>query len=301
MLASGATPAVYQDGPQTAVEDWAGLAPAVEVFATVPEEAVLRGLVARRGQTEPTLRVPAGSAVRWRGGPDAADGFRFACFAETEGTVELLLPDGPWRIEEWDAADGTVHVLEADALEAAEGPVVLRLERNALRLLRVYRGAETASGRAHATEGSEAAAGRGTPEWSAPEELVSGWLLEVAEDAYEEAGTRRDIAVTYGWERQDLPAFAGTADYVRQIELDAPVPLELTLPAVAGAVVVSVNGVRVGARAWAPYRVTIPADVLRPGGTNSASGSRRRQPTATTPGPGSAPSPSRADCSRPRC
>ncbi|MFI1330565.1 hypothetical protein ACH4U7_10500 [Streptomyces sp. NPDC020845] len=266
VLASGATPAVYQDGPQTAVEDWAGLAPAVEVFATVPEEAVLRGLVARRGQTEPTLRVPAGSAVRWRGGPDAADGFRFACFAETEGTVELLLPDGPWRIEEWDAADGTVHVLEADALEAAEGPVVLRLEQNALRLLRVYRGAETASGRAHATEGSEAAAGRGTPEWSAPEELVSGWLLEVAEDAYEEAGTRRDIAVTYGWERQDLPAFAGTADYVRQIELDAPVPLELTLPAVAGAVVVSVNGVRVGARAWAPYRVTIPADVLRPGG-----------------------------------
>ncbi|MFD8380880.1 hypothetical protein ACFV2X_20420 [Streptomyces sp. NPDC059679] len=268
VLASGATPAVYQDGPQTAVEDWAGLAPAVEVFATVPEEAVLSGLVAQRGRTEPTLRVPAGSPVRWRGGPDAADGFRFACFAEAEGTVELLLPDGPWRIEEWEAADGSVHALEADTLETAEGPVVLRLEQNAVRLLRVYRGAEAASGRADATEDSEAAAGRGTPEWSAPEapeELESGWLLEVAEGAYEEAGTRRDIAVTHGWERQGLPAFAGTADYVRQIELDAPVRLELTLPAVAGAVTVSVNGVRVGARAWAPYRVPIPADVLRPG------------------------------------
>ncbi|KAK1185460.1 hypothetical protein B7755_049715 [Streptomyces sp. NBS 14/10] len=258
VLASGATPAVYQEGPQTAAEDWAGLAPAVEAFATVPEEAVLRGLVARRGQTEPTLRVPAGSPVRWRGGPDAADGFRFACFAETEGTVELLLPDGPWRIEEWDAADGTVRTLQADALEAAEGPVVLRLEQNTVRLLRVCRGAEAASGRADAAEDSEAA-------WSAPEALESGWLLEIAEDAYDEAGTRRDIAVTYGWERQGLPAFAGTADYVRQIELDAPVPLELTLPAVAGAVTVSVNGVRVGARAWAPYRVTIPADALRPG------------------------------------
>lgn len=261
VLASGATPAVYQEGPQTAVEDWAGLAPAVEVFPTVPEEAALRGLVARRGRTEPTLRVPAGSAVRWRGGPDAADGFRFACFAETEGTVELLLPDGPWHIEEWEAADGTVRTLEA-----AEGPVVLRLERNALRLLRVCGGPEPASGRADATEDSEVAAVYGTPEWSAPEELESGWLLEVAEDAYEEAGTRRDIAVTYGWERQGLPAFAGTADYVRQIELDAPVPLKLTLPAVAGAVVVSVNGVRVGARAWAPYRFTIHADALRAGG-----------------------------------
>ncbi|MBO3678634.1 hypothetical protein J5X86_26955 [Streptomyces sp. NEAU-YJ-81] len=261
VLASGATPAVYQEGPQTAAEDWADLAPAVEMFHTVPEKAVLRGLAAQRGQTEPTLRAPAGSAVRWRGGPDAADGFRFACFTETEGTVELLLPDGPWHIEEWQAADGTVRTLEA-----AENPVALRLEQNALRLLRVYRGAEPASGWADATEDSEAAAGHGTPQWSAPEALESGWLLEVAKDAYEEAGTRRDIAVTCGWERQGLPAFAGTADYVRQIELDAPVRLELMLPAVAGAVAVSVNGVRVGERAWAPYRVTIPADALRVGG-----------------------------------
>nr|WTB10917.1 hypothetical protein OG546_46415 [Streptomyces antimycoticus] len=260
VLAGGATPTVYQEGPQTAAEDWADLAPAAEVFAVVPEEEVLRGLVAQRGRAEPTLRVPAGSAVRWRGGPDAGDGFRFACFTETEGTVELLLPDGPWHIEEWEAADGTVR-----ALGAAENPVALRLEQNALRLLRVYRGAEPASGWADVTEDSEAAAGHGTREWSAPEALESGWLLEVAEDAYEEAGTRRDIAVTCGWERQGLPAFAGTADYVRQIELDAPVPLELTLPAVAGAVIVSVNGVRAGARAWAPYRVTIPADALRPG------------------------------------
>ncbi|MGW7693521.1 hypothetical protein ACWGMA_32475 [Streptomyces asiaticus] len=261
VLGSGATPAVYQEGPQTAAEDWADLAPAVEMFPAVPEEAVLRGLAARRARTEPTLCVPAGSAVRWRGGPDAADGFRFACFAEAGGTVDLLLPDGPWHIEEWEAADGTVRTLEA-----AESPVALRLERNALRLLRVRRDAEPASGRADATEDSEAAAGHGTPEWSAPEPLASGWLLEVAEDAYEEAGTRRDIAVTCGWERQGLPAFAGTADYVRQIEIGTPVPLELTLPAVAGAVTVSVNGVRVAERAWAPYRVTIPAHALRPGG-----------------------------------
>ncbi|MCG0289375.1 hypothetical protein [Streptomyces sp. PSAA01] len=260
LLAGGATPTVYQEGPQTAAEDWADLAPAVEVFAAAPEEAVLRGLVARRGRAEPTLRLPTGSAVRWRGGPDAADGFRFACFTETEGTVELVLPDGPWHIEEWEAADGTVR-----ALEAAGNPITLRLEQNALRLLRVYRGAEPAPGRADVTEDAEAAAGHGTPDWSAPEALESGWLLEVPEDAYEEAGTRRDIAVTCGWERQGLPAFAGTADYVRRMELDAPVPLELTLPAVAGAVTVSVNGVRAGARAWAPYRVTIPADALRPG------------------------------------
>ncbi|MGW3462471.1 hypothetical protein ACWDE9_24015, partial [Streptomyces olivaceoviridis] len=111
VLASGATPAVYQEGPQTAAEDWAVLAQAVEVFDAVPEEAVLRGLVAPRGQTVPTLHVPAGSAVRWRGGPDGADGFRFACFAETEGTAELLLPDGLWQLEEWVAADGTVRAL----------------------------------------------------------------------------------------------------------------------------------------------------------------------------------------------
>ncbi|WP_432251695.1 hypothetical protein [Streptomyces sp. HNM1019] len=261
VLASGATPAVYQDGPQTAAEDWAELAPAVEVFHAVPGETVLRGLAARRERTAPTLRVPVGSPVRWRGGPDPAGGFRFACFAEAGGTVELLLPDGPWHIEEWEAADGTVR-----ALAAAGSPVALRLEENALRLLRVHRDAGSAAGRADTTEGSAAAAGHGTPEWSAPEPLESGWLLEIPEDAYEEAGTRRAIAVTRGWERQGLTAFAGTADYVRRIELDTPVPLELTLPAVAGAVAVSVNGVRMAERAWAPYRVTIPAGALRPGG-----------------------------------
>ncbi|MEU5607278.1 hypothetical protein AB0H03_00670 [Streptomyces sparsogenes] len=81
VLAGGATPAVYQEGPQNAAADWAALAPTVEVFGAVPAETVLRGLVARRERTEPTLRVPAGSAVRRRGGPDGADGFRFACFA----------------------------------------------------------------------------------------------------------------------------------------------------------------------------------------------------------------------------
>lgn len=261
VLASGATPAVYQEGPQTAAEDWAVLAQAVEVFDAVPEEAVLRGLVASRGQSVPTLHVPAGSAVRWRGGPDGADGFRFACFAETEGTAELLLPDGPWQLEEWVAADGTVC-----ALDVTEGAVVLRLERNELRLLRVRRGAEPANGRAGATEGFEAATGHNTPEWSEPEELESGWALEIPEDAYEEAGTARDIAVTCGWEQQGLSAFAGTADYVRRIRLDAPVLLELTFPVVAGAVLVFVNGRRVGERAWSPYRITIPADALQPGG-----------------------------------
>ncbi|MGW3464295.1 hypothetical protein ACWDE9_33995, partial [Streptomyces olivaceoviridis] len=135
-----------------------------------------------------------------------------------------------------------------------------------LRLLRVRRGAEPANGRAGATKGAEAATGHNTPEWSEPEELGSGWALEIPEDAYEEAGTGRDIAVTCGWEQQGLATFAGTADYVRRIRLDAPVLLELTLPAVAGAVLVFVNGRRVGERAWSPYRITIPADALQPGG-----------------------------------
>ena len=261
VLASGATPAVYQEGPQTAVEDWADLAPAMEVFDTVPKEEVLRGLAAQDGQSVPTLRVPEGSAVRWRGGPDAVGGFRFACFAEADAAAELVLPDGPWQLEEWMAADGTVH-----ALGAAEGAVALRLERNALRLLRVCRRAEPAPGATGAEEGSEGADDYGAAEWSKPQALVSGWHLEVAEDAYEQAGTRREIAVTCGWERQGLSTFAGTADYVRQIELDSAVRLELLLPTVAGAVLVSVNGVCVGERAWSPYRFTIPADVLRPGG-----------------------------------
>ncbi|MFD8387282.1 hypothetical protein ACFV2X_53905 [Streptomyces sp. NPDC059679] len=64
----------------------------------------------------------------------------------------------------------------------------------------------------------------------------------------------------------------------------------------------SVNDVHVGARAWAPYRVTIPADALRPGGNElrvrvaPSAANRYYAETAA-----SAPSPSRADCSRPRC
>lgn len=159
------------------------------------------------------------------------------------------------------AADGTVH-----SLGSAEGTVEVRLEPNALRLLRVRSGAAARHGTTGPAERDE----HDRAGWSRPQVLESGWLLEIPDDAYEQAGTSREIAVTCGWERQGLSTYAGAADYVRQfaweqIGLAGPAAVELTLPAVAGGASLSVNGTRVAERAWSPYRFTIPAERLRPG------------------------------------
>lgn len=276
VLASGATPAVYQDGPQTAAADWAQLAPSAEVLDAVPGTEALRGL-APYDRSVPTLRVPEGSPVRWRGGPEAPGAFRFACFAEggaapeaeataetgagTEAAVELVLPDGTWQLEEWTAEDGTVR-----NLGAVERTVAVHVEPNSLRLLRVLpisSGVEPDSSVTRPARGHEHE--HGGAGWSKPQAVESDWHLEIPEDAHEQAGTRRQIAVTRGWERQGLPTFAGAADYVRQIALDEPATVELTLPAVAGGVSVSVNGSKVADRGWPPYRFTIPAEYLQPG------------------------------------
>lgn len=255
VVAAGATPAVYQEGPQTAAADWAELAASVEAPLGVPDAAALRGL-APYDPDVPEVRTPDGSAVRWRGGPESPGAFRFACFAGpgAGSAVEVALPEGVWHVEEWLAADGSVH-----DLGTAEGTVAWRLEPNALRLLRVCRAGQTVPGVVAAA--GESAAGA----WSEPQELVSGWSLEIPDDAHEEAGTSRPIAVTHGWEQQGLPSFAGAADYVRQIVLDTPATLELTLPAVAGGASLSVGGKPAGDCGWSPYRFTIPAGHLRPG------------------------------------
>ncbi|WP_052397479.1 hypothetical protein [Streptomyces sp. NRRL F-5123] len=259
VLAAGATPGVYQEGPQTAAADWAELAPSVEAPDAVPGARTLRGLVPYDPDV-PEVRTPEGSAVRWRGGPESPGAFRFACFADpgagAGATVDVRLPEGVWRVEEWTAADGGVR-----DLGPAEGTVAWRLEPNALRLLCLHRGPQALPGAVAAAEGPDPDGAA----WSQPRELVCGWSLEIPGDAHEEAGTSRPIAVTHGWEGQGLPSFAGPADYVRQITLDAPATLELTLPAVAGGASVSVNGARAGDRGWSPYRFTIPAGCLRPG------------------------------------
>ncbi|MFJ2954280.1 hypothetical protein [Streptomyces sp. NPDC087270] len=260
VLASGTTPTVYQHGPQTAAADWAELAPAVEVFAAVPGSEVLHGLAPYDGSV-PEVRTPDRSAVRRRGGQESPGVFRFACFvepgAEAEATMELVLPEGTWQLEEWMPADGTVR-----GLGSAEGTVVWRLEPNALRLLRVRSDAEPWCG---PTPAVDEPGHQGRAEWSGPQVLGAEWLLEIPDDAHEQAGTRREIAVTRGWERQGLSTFAGAADYVRQFTLDTPTEVELTLPAVAGGAALSVNGTRVAERAWSPYRFTIPAGHLRAG------------------------------------
>ncbi|MGW5355601.1 hypothetical protein ACWERV_34415 [Streptomyces sp. NPDC004031] len=263
VIAAGATPAVYQEGPQSAAADWAALAPSVEIRAAVPGADALRALVPYDPDV-PDVRT----AVRWRGGPEtsgvqrepagprSSGAFRFAFFAGpgagAESAVEVRLPAGAWHVEEWTAADGSVR-----DLGTAEGEIAWRLEPNALRLLRVRPAGQAAPAVPAAPEARDA--------WSAPQELASGWFLEIPDDAHEEAGTRRPIAVTHGWEGQGLPSFAGAADYVRQFVLDAPAELELILPAVAGGASLSVNGTGAGDRGWSPYRFTVPAGCLRPG------------------------------------
>ncbi|MFT4123270.1 MAG: hypothetical protein QM635_05505 [Microbacteriaceae bacterium] len=236
ILASGATPWLFESGDAGAAESWARLEAAGLVSRVEP------GPLEDPGSP---VRVIAPPGVRSRlGSRGTGSGRSWGLALVNEGSepaeVVLECAEGiPPGTRAWRAASG-------DAVPAAR---TLRLEPHELALLEL------------------GVPEPGLPEPAGPapasvpprrEVLAEGWTLVVPADAHSHAGERRPVDVGAGWEGQGLEDFGGVAVYERTVSVP-PGGAVLEVPALAGSLIVRVDGRELGRRGWPPYRVRIPA------------------------------------------
>ena len=249
VIASGPTPAVYQEGIQSAAADWARTAHLALTRDGVPPERELRDLFAQPRDAV-TVSFPRGARVRARVGSEDSDAVRAVLFAQDAAEATIDLPPGTWRVEEWDPTSGKQRTIGT-----ASDRVQVDLHDQELRLLRLNRTNLVDLPQSGALEVSSRHSLVASPVTTT---LHAGWRLEIPDGAHAYAGTSRPIGVTEGWERQGLPTFAGTADYVCEIPTVTD-QQRLVLPAVGGAVEVLLDGELVGTAGWAPYSFVLPA------------------------------------------
>jgi hypothetical protein len=186
--------------------------------------------------------VVADGAVVWQWTGRDSDGWRLACFNDTDDSVVVRVTRGD-VVERWDCATGeVVQVRAGESLEL--GP----MELVCLRLTDGVRAADVP-----VTLNKEDR--RSLP-------LDAGWTLRMDD------GASRPIDVHRGWEEQGLGDYSGAATYELSLDLDAGVEAgnwELELPAVHTAAEAFLNGAPLGRRGWRPYRFPIPLGLLQPG------------------------------------
>lgn len=248
VIASGPTPQVYQDGRQSAADDWAQLASLATVREAVPPTTELPDLLLQSSDAV-GLSIPTEVKVRSRIGSEDGNAVRLALFALDAADVAIDLPPGTWRVDEWIPTDGTQQFAGV-----ASSRVRVRLIEHDVRLFRLDRVEPDESIEA----GPLDVPSQQVPTTASSTTILdSGWRLEIPSDAHEQAGTSIPIAVSEGWERQGLSTFAGIAEYVRDIPAAASAQ-QLVLPAVAGAVEVHIDGECIGTAGWMPYRFVLP-------------------------------------------
>ncbi|MCU1580254.1 MAG: hypothetical protein JWP19_2458 [Rhodoglobus sp.] len=251
IIATGATPEVYQDGEQGAVEQWQALVASGGVVWSPGLGGAddLPGWLGAAGAG--LVAVTSDAALPWWRAGIVGERVRLAVFNDEPGPVgvEIVVAEGLLGAEEWTAAD-------AHRLPLRLSGSHLRLELDAQELMLIE---------FSPTAASAIPAAPSTRNWSASSELADGWMLEIAAAAHAYAGTSRPIETRSGWEVQGLPDFSGTAAYRRTVDLDGSHDVELLLPQVSGAVTLSVNGTVVGSRGWSPFRFVIPAALTRAG------------------------------------
>lgn len=242
VVTTGQTPAIYQEGEQTAAADWAAVA-GVRAFPDFDAVGPLETLLGIPGGGVVTVEADGGRPW-WRAGR-VGDDIRVALF--NDGTepirVQVSGTDHP-HVQEWVTSDGSRRAAGRD----------LVLEPMALKLL------------VFTTEPADGGAGRaGDVTWAAAVELPDGWRLEVPADAHAHAGTSHEVHTRAGWEQQGLEAYSGIARYVRAVDLPGDLDAELELPAVSGAVTVRLNGAEAGSLGWRPFRFRLGAADQHPG------------------------------------
>jgi hypothetical protein len=227
VVVSGASPHTYQEGEQTAASDHAALlAAGARSIRSALDAGAIAELELPRSDDGDLLEV-RGDAWRWIG--RAGEQLRAVVFNDGDEpvVVSMNLPDGV-PLARVEGASGRLLRVDGGSLELA--PMGLAM------LVAPEPAAEAAT---------DAVA------------TVGGWTLAL--DGTSGATVPIDPAI--GWESQGFPTFSGVGRYRAEIELAAAGELEIELPAVAGSVSASIDGVALGRRGWRPYvfRGTAPA------------------------------------------
>lgn len=245
---TGDTPDTCQDTGGSAAPGFAALRDegVITHLADVPAPAEARTLIGPPGATQagcPSVVVGRRAAQVWTWrGRDADGGWRIALF--NDGAIArdvAIAPEAPTSWERWDARSGHVHDAGTDLARE-----VMSLDPGELRLLRL--GGKPTAG-AHPRQARER---RPIGEW---EDLHDGWTWTSPSSSQ-----ARPIEVDRGWQLQPaLARYAGEGRYHRTLRLPEGADLELDLPAVAGSVIVEVDGAEIARLGWPPFRAVIPA------------------------------------------
>lgn len=182
--------------------------------------------------------VVGGPAWRFLGtrATPAGEVWGAAVFSDAETEVELALALPGDLVREWRVADG-IPIDRDPALLAA-----VRLAPGELRLFEVGPAGAWPAG--PPTAAVAPAAGELLP---AP----AAWTFRLPGET-----EGRPIATTRGWQEQGLPTYSGVGIY--RAEVDLPVGrVRVEAPAVAGSLLVRLDGVEAGRRGWAPFGVVL--------------------------------------------
>lgn len=221
---SSTTPAVYQEGAQTAPTDFHGL----DAVRSAPGDAVLVANLCPAGDRPPfTLVHGAGLRSRWG---HVGDEVRMVLYADGDEAVRVRLDRSSGDIEDWDALSGDIsrEVREEFDIQPDELRMLVRLAS------------------------SDAPETPPATEWGPATTL--NWTLELG-------GQTGPADTDRGWQIQ-YPTGIGVGRYRTVLHPASAVDHLLDLPAVAGSAELFVDGVSIGRRGWAPFSFRIPAERL---------------------------------------
>lgn len=212
-----------------------------------PRDDLLRAVV-ELSNPRLTHDRPMDSVVSWTG--EDKNGARVAAFntSKTESADLRVRLDGATRIVH--------HLLHSGrtAIEGAHGEhLSLTLAPGELVTLELHHG-ETVTDPPSLNRGIRKT-----------RSLSSAWTLEL-----DGCGAPKSIDVSQGWEAQGHPTFTGSGLYRTTFCLDRAEVRDvvLTLPSLASAARIELNGALIGRIAHAPYRLAIPGTALAEDGQN---------------------------------
>ncbi|MDQ0391132.1 carbohydrate-binding protein [Labrys monachus] len=230
--------------------------------ATVPGAGWLAAFRAAASVSPDIAVTDALPLWRWAGAEES--GWRVAAFNDQacERRVSVTLPDGACAVSRWNPAAGTIEAVPLEGGAGGTRALTFAMEQNELLCLRIEKGRGRPPSVTAAAPAGDAAPGDGFAV-----ALKENWTLRF-DDA-----EPVPVEVDRGWERQGFPTLSGVGLYACAFTLGdtgaGPVPhdaaWELNLPALRAGAAVTLNGVFLGRRAYAPYRYPIPRGLLTAG------------------------------------
>lgn len=257
VIASGETPVRYQHSVKAdAASTWASLVlryKGIRSFSAIPSSSeadyFIRPLVAGR----PYVVSHADLLRQWVGHDES--GWRIAIFNDHSNAVKATveLPFAVDGFEIWNVSDGDIRSV------ATPLSCQLELHLDSMELLCLFIPKKPNGDLKSST----------TLVWPEVVEnllkncevipLFSGWTL----CAQDRSTFFETVNVTNGWEKQGLPYYSGIGTYNCQFDVsNTGGRWYLYLPSVNTAVMVELNGEKIGQKAWSPYIFLLPSGLI---------------------------------------